>query len=133
MFENKYPKSTPRSYSVKFVAPEYLDCEEKLLLMIFLSMRNLPSIHISVQRLAHQSSLSVPTVQRKLKTLISKGLIKRNKYGEGKKTVTEINDSNLIELIKKSDPKNEKFFESDKFNRLPVNTSIDPFDDEIDL
>ena len=78
--------------------------------MIFLSMRNLPEIRISIEELSKQASMSVATVKRKLKSLEEKGFINRIKKGVKNTTVTKIVEQKLEDAIKKSRP--------DIYNRL---------------
>ena len=93
-----------RSYDVKYISPEVLDIQEKMLLMIFLSMRNLRVIRLSVGSLAKESSISIASVKRKLKQLESKGFIKRLKKGVKNVTVTEIVESKIEEEIRSNRP-----------------------------
>lgn len=88
-----------KNYDVKNIAPDRLDSGEKLILCILLSMRNLPKINISIERLAWQASMSPLTVKRKLKTLEGKKLIIRKSAGFKNTKKTILNELNIAALV----------------------------------
>ena len=96
--------SFTRSYDVKYISNQELDAGEKLILMILLSMRNLPEIRISIDSLAEQSSLGTATVKRKLKSLQQKKFIRRISKGTKNCSVTVVNDLEVAMAVKRANP-----------------------------
>ena len=94
-----------KNYDVKNISPEALDSGEKMLLFIFLSMRNLEMVNISIERLAWQSSLSESTVKRKIKSLEKKGLLERIFNGFKQTKITKVDEEAVAQLVWKCSPK----------------------------
>lgn len=88
-----------KNYDVKNIAPDRLDTGEKLILSILLSMRNLPEINISIQRLSWQASMSPITTKRKLKSLEEKELITRVSAGFKNNKKTILNEVRIASLV----------------------------------
>ena len=114
-----------KNYDVKNISPNALDTGEKLVLCILLSMRNLPEINISVQRLAWQASMSPLTAKRKLKSLQEKNLITRVSAGFKNNKKTILNEVTIAKLVARSSKlragKMNDFIESEeKKNRKDV-------------
>lgn len=93
-----------RAYDVKYLTAQY-DVGEKMVLVILLSMRNLPEIFISQKQLAKQASLSLPTLKRKLDSLKEKGVLTTETRGEGKTLMYNIDISILVRHVEKENSK----------------------------
>lgn len=93
-----------RAYDVKYLTARY-DVSEKMILMIFLSMRNLDEIFISQKNLAKQASISLPTLKRKLDSLKEKGALLVENRGEGKTLNYKVEISVLIANVRDENSK----------------------------
>jgi hypothetical protein len=104
-----------RAYDVKYLPSGEFDVGEKMVLMVLLSMRNLDEIYISHKALSRQSSLSVPTLKRKLEKLKIKNVVVTKVRGAGKTLNYEVDILNLLKFTAKSNPdlfkKMEKHFD----------------------
>ncbi|HXH29244.1 MAG TPA: Lrp/AsnC family transcriptional regulator [Bacteriovoracaceae bacterium] len=114
-----------KNYDVKNIAPDRLDTGEKLILSILLSMRNLPEINISIERLSWQASMSPLTTKRKIKLLEEKGLITRVSAGHKNNKKTILNELNIASLVaacsKIRAGKMNEFINYEQSKSLPIN------------
>ncbi len=89
---------------VRYISPEVLNSSEKLVLFIFMASRPMGDIFLSNETVCFQSSLSLPTVKKILKSLREKKFIERVPHSKSRSSKTLINELLILQKIYEGSP-----------------------------
>jgi DNA-binding MarR family transcriptional regulator len=89
---------------IRYISPDVLSSSEKLVLFIFMASRPMGDIFLSNETVCFQSSLSLPTVKKILKSLKDKKFIERVPHKKSRSSKTIINELLILEKIFEGSP-----------------------------